>query len=42
MPLNNLTKGEILTVLIRILEDKFSDESIQPRWLEYYVKAKIL
>ena len=42
LPWNNLTKWEILTVLIRILEDKYSDESMSPRWLEYYVKAKIL
>lgn len=42
MPHDELTKGQTLTVLIRILEDKLSDESIQPRRLEYYVKAKII
>jgi hypothetical protein len=42
MPYDQLTKGQTLAVLMRILENKLSDETIQPRWLEYYVKAKII
>ncbi|GHV25012.1 hypothetical protein FACS1894176_02540 [Bacteroidia bacterium] len=39
-PHDNLTKGQILAVLTRILEGKMSDESANPRWIEYYVKMK--
>ncbi|MDR2189707.1 MAG: S-layer homology domain-containing protein [Candidatus Peribacteria bacterium] len=42
MPHNQLTKGEILAVLIRILEGKLSNETDSPRWIEYYVKSRIL
>ena len=42
MPHDNLTKGQLLAVLIRIFEWKMSDESGQPRWIEYYVKALTL
>jgi hypothetical protein len=42
MPHNDLTKGQILAVLMRILEGKMSDETMNPRWIEYYVKAKLL
>ena len=42
MPHDSLTKGQILAVLMRILEGKMSDETLQPRWIEYYVKAKLL
>ena len=39
MPHDNLTKGQLLAVLLRIFEWKMSDESGQPWWIEYYVKA---
>ena len=39
MPHDNLTKGQLLAVLLRIFEWKMSNESGQPRWIEYYVKA---
>jgi len=39
MPHDSLTKGQLLAVLIRIFEWKVSNESGQPRWIEYYVKA---
>lgn len=39
MPHDNLTKWQLLAVLLRIFEWKMSDESGQPRWIEYYVKA---
>ncbi len=42
MPRDNLTKGQLLAVLLRIFEGKISDESGQPRWIEYYVKALTL
>ena len=42
MPHDNLTKGQLLAVLLRIFEWKMSDESGQPRWIEYYVKALTL
>ena len=42
MPHNNLTKGQLLAVLMRIFEWKVSNESGQPRWIEYYVKALTL
>ena len=42
MPHDNLTKGQLLAVLLRIFEWKMSDESGQPRWIEYYIKAKTL
>ena len=42
MPRDNLTKGQLLAVLIRIFEWKMSNESAQPRWIEYYVKALAL
>ena len=42
MPHDNLTKGQLLAVLLRIFEWKMSDESGQPRWIEYYVKALAL
>ena len=42
MPHDNLTKGQLLAVLLRIFEWKMSDESAQPRWIEYYVKALTL
>ena len=42
MPHDKLTKGQLLAVLLRIFEWKMSDESAQPRWIEYYVKALTL
>ncbi|MDR0650478.1 MAG: hypothetical protein LBG59_03590 [Candidatus Peribacteria bacterium] len=42
MPHDKLTKGQILAVLIRILEGKMSNETNVPRWIEYYVKARIV
>ena len=42
MPHDNLTKGQLLAVLLRIFEWKMSEESWQPRWIEYYVKAMTL
>ena len=42
MPHDNLTKGQLLAVLLRIFEWKMSNESGQPRWIEYYVKALTL
>ena len=42
MPRDNLTKGQLLAVLLRIFEWKMSNESAQPRWIEYYVKALAL
>lgn len=39
MPQDYLTKGQLLAVLLRIFEGKMSDESGQPRWIEYYIKA---
>ena len=42
MPHDNLTKGQLLAVLLRIFEWKMSDESWTPRWIEYYVKALTL
>lgn len=42
MPHDSLTKGQLLAVLMRIFEWKVSNESGQPRWIEYYVKAMTL
>ena len=42
MPHDSLTKGQLLAVLLRIFEWKMSDESGQPWWIEYYVKALAL
>lgn len=42
MPHDNLTKGQLLAVLLRIFEWKMSNESGQPRWIEYYIKALTL
>ena len=42
MPHDNLTKGQLLAVLLRIFEWKMSDESWTPRWIEYYLKAMTL
>ena len=42
MPHDNLTKGQLLAVLLRIFEWKLSDESWTPRWIEYYLKAMTL
>ena len=42
MPHDNLTKGQLLAVLLRIFEWKMSNESGQPWWIEYYVKALTL
>ena len=42
MPHDKLTKGQLLAVLLRIFEWKMSNESAQPRWIEYYVKALTL
>ena len=42
MPHDNLTKGQLLAVLLRIFEWKMSDEFGQPWWIEYYVKALTL
>ena len=42
MPHDNLTKWQLLAVLLRIFEWKMSDESGQPWWIEYYVKAMTL
>ncbi len=42
MPHDNLSKGQLLAVLLRIFEWKMSNESGQPRWIEYYVKAMTL
>jgi len=42
MPHDNITKGQLLAVLIRIFEWKISNESAQPWWIEYYIKALTL
>lgn len=42
MPHDNLTKGQILAVLTRILEWKVSNENASPRRIEYYVKMRQL
>ncbi len=42
MPHDNLTKWQLLAVLLRIFEWKMSEESGEPRWIEYYVKAMTL
>ena len=42
MPHDKLTKGQLLAVLLRIFEWKMSNESAQPRWIEYYIKALAL
>jgi len=42
MPHDHLSKAQVLTVLIRILEGKMSNEHADPRWIEYYIKAKML
>lgn len=42
MPRDNLTKWQLLAVLLRMFEWKMSDESGQPRWIEYYVKGMTL
>ena len=42
MPHDKLTKGQLLAVLLRIFEWKMSNESGQPWWIEYYVKALTL
>ena len=42
MPHNNLTKWQLLAVLIRIFEWKMSNESAQPWRIEYYIKALTL
>jgi hypothetical protein len=42
MPHDKLTKGQVLAVLMRILEGNMSNEANTPRWIEYYVKARIL
>ena len=42
MPHDKLTKWQLLAVLLRIFEGKMSNESAQPRWIEYYVKALTL
>ena len=42
MPRDSLTKGQLLAVLMRIFEWKVSNESGQPWWIEYYVKALTL
>lgn len=39
MPHDSLTKWQLLAVLMRIFEWKLSNESGQPRWIEYYVKG---
>jgi hypothetical protein len=40
MPHDSLTKAQVLAVLTRILEGKMSNESANPRRIEYYVKMK--
>ena len=42
MPHDSLTKGQLIAVLLRIFEGKMSNESAQPWWIEYYVKALAL
>ena len=42
MPHDNITKGQLLAVLLRIFEWKMSNESAQPWWIEYYIKALTL
>ena len=42
MPHDKLTKGQLLAVLLRIFEWKMSNETGQPWWIEYYVKALAL
>jgi hypothetical protein len=42
MPHDKLTKGQVLAVLMRILEGRMSNETNTPRWIEYYIKARIL
>ncbi|MDR3169101.1 MAG: hypothetical protein LBU27_05050 [Candidatus Peribacteria bacterium] len=40
MPYDSLTKAQVLAVLTRILEGKMSNETANPRRIEYYVKMK--
>ena len=40
MPQNNLTKAQIITILIRMFEQKLSNEKQNPRRNEYYLKWK--
>jgi hypothetical protein len=42
MPHDNLTKGQVFAVLIRIIEGTLSNESNTPWRMEYYVKARVL
>jgi len=42
MPQNNLTKAQIISVLIRIFEQKSSNENQTPRRNEYYLKWKAI
>lgn len=42
MPQNNLTKWQIITILIRMFEQKLSNENQNPRRNEYYLKWKAI
>ena len=42
MPKNSITRPEIMAVLIRMFEGKTSPESQNPRWGDYYLKARAL
>lgn len=42
MPFKNITKAEVLAVLLRIYNQKKLDETRDPRWSDYYVQAKVL
>lgn len=42
MPQNNLTKAQIITILIRMFEQKLSNENQNPRRNEYYLKWKAI
>lgn len=42
LPHKTLSKAEALTVLMRIFEGSSSNESFNPRWTMYFVKAKAI
>lgn len=42
MPQNNLTKWQIITILIRMFQQKLSNENQTPRRNEYYLKWKAI
>lgn len=42
LPKNTITRPEAMAVLIRMFEWKVSNETRQPRWGDYYLKARAL